>query len=63
VHWSPALPEQPPFAGIAPPIECFPAARAWAREELSLPMFPELAPAEIERVASLCAAALEQQAA
>ena len=62
-RWWPPLPEQPPFAADAPPIERFPAARAWAQEELSLPMFPELEPAEIERVASLCAAALAQEAA
>jgi dTDP-4-amino-4,6-dideoxygalactose transaminase len=62
-RWWPALPEQPPFAGDAPPIERFPAARVWAREELSLPMFAELEPAEVEQVASLCAAAPAQEAA
>jgi dTDP-4-amino-4,6-dideoxygalactose transaminase len=62
-RWWPPLPEQPPFAAGAPPIERFPNAGAWAREELSLPMFPELEPAEVERVATLCAAALAQEAA
>jgi len=61
VHYSPALPEQPPFAATAPPIESFPAAAAWAAEELSLPMFAELDAAEVERVASACAAALERE--
>jgi dTDP-4-amino-4,6-dideoxygalactose transaminase len=60
MHWSKALPEHPPFAGQAAEVECFPAARAWAREELSLPMFAELEPGEIERVAGVCGAALEQ---
>jgi dTDP-4-amino-4,6-dideoxygalactose transaminase len=31
-----------------------PAACAWAREELSLPMFAELRPGEIERVIEAC---------
>jgi dTDP-3-amino-3,4,6-trideoxy-alpha-D-glucose transaminase len=61
VHYSPALPEQPPFVRDAPPIESFPAAAAWAAEELSLPMFAELESPELERVAGACAAALEPQ--
>jgi dTDP-4-amino-4,6-dideoxygalactose transaminase len=52
VHYSPALPDQPPFADAAGGE--FPAARAWAAEELSLPMFPEMTPDEVEHAASAC---------
>ena len=31
-----------------------PVARAWAREELSLPMFPALEPDEVELVIEAC---------
>jgi dTDP-4-amino-4,6-dideoxygalactose transaminase len=49
VHYSPAVPDQPPFkpARGGP----WPEAGAWAAEELSLPMHPDLEPSEIERVA------------
>jgi len=35
-------------------------SRAWARDELSLPMFPELEVAEIDRVVSACMTWLEE---
>ena len=50
VHYAPALHHQPPFADAFRP-DAFPAAAAWAAEELSLPMFPGLELDEIERVA------------
>jgi dTDP-4-amino-4,6-dideoxygalactose transaminase len=50
VHYSPAVPDQPPFAGAADGD--FPAARAWAAEQLSLPMFAELTDAEVDAVAA-----------
>jgi dTDP-4-amino-4,6-dideoxygalactose transaminase len=54
VHYAPALHHQPPFQdGFRP--DAFPAATAWAAEELSLPMFPGLEPREIERVAEALA--------
>jgi dTDP-4-amino-4,6-dideoxygalactose transaminase len=56
VHYSPACYAQPPFAGSAPVPGSFPVADAWAAEELSLPMFPELTAAEIEAVAESCRA-------
>jgi dTDP-4-amino-4,6-dideoxygalactose transaminase len=37
-----------------------PESAAWAREELSLPMFPELEESEIERVIAACEAWLDQ---
>jgi dTDP-4-amino-4,6-dideoxygalactose transaminase len=49
VHYPLALHEQPPFASSG---AAFPIAERWAREELSLPMFPGLAAPAIERVVS-----------
>ena len=56
VHYSPALHEQPPLARFNRDLE-LPVAEAWAAEELSLPIFPELQLDEIERVTEACAAA------
>jgi dTDP-4-amino-4,6-dideoxygalactose transaminase len=55
VHYSRAAHEHPAWSGVlaAPAIE-LPVARAWAREELSLPMFAELRADEIERVVEAC---------
>jgi dTDP-4-amino-4,6-dideoxygalactose transaminase len=55
VHYSPAVPAQPPYGGDA---DAFPEARAWAREELSLPMFDALTAAEAARVSDVCAGLL-----
>jgi dTDP-3-amino-3,4,6-trideoxy-alpha-D-glucose transaminase len=61
VHYSPAVHLQPPFQAIgAPPAGSFPAAEAWAREELSLPMFPGLRTDEIERISRECQEAVIQ---
>jgi dTDP-4-amino-4,6-dideoxygalactose transaminase len=54
VHYSPALHHQPPFAALKQQAE-LPVAEAWAAGELSLPIFPELTPREIERVVAACA--------
>ena len=51
LHYSPSLPDHPALRPHVAPAEEFPAARAWAAEELSLPMFAELSPAEVDRVA------------
>jgi dTDP-4-amino-4,6-dideoxygalactose transaminase len=53
VHYSPALPAQPPFADPEGPRR-YPEASAWAAEELSLPMFEHLGDDEIERVVEAC---------
>jgi dTDP-4-amino-4,6-dideoxygalactose transaminase len=53
VHYSPAVHEQPAFSDLDLAGR-FPVAEAWAAEELSLPIFPELRADEIERVARIC---------
>jgi dTDP-3-amino-3,4,6-trideoxy-alpha-D-glucose transaminase len=54
VHYSPSLDEQPALSERLATGEHFPVARAWAAEELSLPMFETLRPDEIDYVASIC---------
>jgi dTDP-4-amino-4,6-dideoxygalactose transaminase len=54
VHYSPEVPAQPPFADGRRGHE-FPESAAWAREELSLPMFESLTPSEVARVCEVCA--------
>jgi dTDP-4-amino-4,6-dideoxygalactose transaminase len=49
VHYSTPLHLQPPLARYAP-RDALPVAESWAREQLSLPMFPELREAEVRRV-------------
>jgi dTDP-4-amino-4,6-dideoxygalactose transaminase len=53
VHYSPEVPSQPPFAEAHSSDE-FPQSAAWAREELSLPMFESLTSDEVERVCAAC---------
>ena len=50
VHYSPALPDQPPYVEARCADDAV-NARAWAAEELSLPMSPELTRDEVERAA------------
>lgn len=54
VHYHPALTGQGALAGRAQVPEPVPEAEAWAAEELSLPMFAELTPAEREHVVATC---------
>jgi dTDP-3-amino-3,4,6-trideoxy-alpha-D-glucose transaminase len=61
VHYSPALHHQPALRGIAVSGGDLTAAEAWAAQELSLPMAPELRPAEIERAAAACAAVVADE--
>ena len=51
VHYPKVVPAQQPFHDPAQPAHAFPSACAWAAEELSLPMFAELEPREVEHVA------------
>jgi dTDP-4-amino-4,6-dideoxygalactose transaminase len=59
MHYPLPLHLQPVLAGLGYSEGDFPVAEEWARTLLSLPMFPELEPEEIERVAaavrSVCA--------
>ena len=57
VHYTPAVPDQPPFAGARSADDAA-NARGWAAEELSLPMAPELTRDEVERAASAVSEAL-----
>jgi dTDP-4-amino-4,6-dideoxygalactose transaminase len=57
VHYPRALHEQPALAGLAP-TGSLPVAEAWAREELSLPMFGDLEPDELDAVATALGEAL-----
>jgi dTDP-4-amino-4,6-dideoxygalactose transaminase len=56
VHYSPSVPAHPPFGGGSG--EEFPEAAAWAREELSLPMFESLTASDVARVSAACAGLL-----
>lgn len=56
VHYPCAAHRHPAWDGVlAPPAIELPAASAWAEQELSLPMFPQLRADEIERVLAACA--------
>jgi dTDP-3-amino-3,4,6-trideoxy-alpha-D-glucose transaminase len=61
LHYTPAVHRHPALAGLratARPVE-LPESEAWAREELSLPMFAELQEVELERTIATCAAACD----
>jgi dTDP-4-amino-4,6-dideoxygalactose transaminase len=56
LHYSPALPDHPAFEHLpssSRPVELA-QAKAWAAEELSLPMFAELTEAETRRIVAAC---------
>lgn len=55
IHYPTALHQQPFLRDRAQRGADLPAATAWAAEELSLPMFPELSESEIDRVIQSCA--------
>ena len=59
VHYTPALHRQPALHGLVVESGELTQAEAWAREELSLPMAPQLRTAEIEVAARACAAEVE----
>ncbi len=56
VHYTPALHRQPALAGRVRCAESLPGAEAWAREEISLPLFPEIQESQIRRIAEIVAA-------
>lgn len=51
IHYTPAMHGHPALLDHAVRHGELPEAEAWAREELSLPMHPDLTPAEVRRVA------------
>ena len=53
LHYPIPLHLQPALAGLGYETGSFPVAEEWARTLLSLPMYPELEPEEIERIAWL----------
>jgi dTDP-4-amino-4,6-dideoxygalactose transaminase len=62
LHYTPAVHRHPALAGLlasARPVE-LPESEAWAREELSLPMFPELEQAEVDRTIAACTTACKR---
>ena len=59
VHYPVPIHRQPALSDHLGGARGFPAAEAWAAEELSLPLYPELEPSELERVATACIAALD----
>ena len=58
VHYPVSFPDQPAMAPYIASPEAFPHARAGADEVLSLPMYPELAKAQIEEVVRVFAKAM-----
>jgi dTDP-3-amino-3,4,6-trideoxy-alpha-D-glucose transaminase len=54
IHYAPPAHLQPPLRRPER-SERFPAAEAWAQEELSLPIFPSLRQEELARVVEVCA--------
>ena len=63
VHYTPALHGHPAWADWPLHHGALPVAEAWAAEELSLPMHPDLQPEEIERVADAVDAAVSARTA
>jgi dTDP-4-amino-4,6-dideoxygalactose transaminase len=63
VHYTPALHGHPAWVDWPLHHGALPVAEAWAAEELSLPMHPDLRPEEIERVADAVHAAVSARTA
>jgi dTDP-4-amino-4,6-dideoxygalactose transaminase len=59
IHYASALHQHVALRGIAVRRGPLPQAEAWAAEELSLPMAPELEPWEVDRAATACAETLD----
>jgi dTDP-4-amino-4,6-dideoxygalactose transaminase len=60
VHYSPAAHLQPPFRASSSAEDTLSCAVGWARQELSLPMFPELTEDEVRRVSEVVHSAVEE---
>ena len=59
IHYSPAVHRQPLFTAGEAPRTDLAASEAWAREELSLPMFPYMAESEVEITCAALGRAIE----
>ena len=57
LHYPRSVPEHPPFAACR--RVGFDTAQRWSREELSLPMFPELTETQVAAVQEALCDALE----
>jgi dTDP-4-amino-4,6-dideoxygalactose transaminase/DNA-binding NarL/FixJ family response regulator len=64
IHYDRALHQHPAFAELPgfPAQDRLPVAEAWAREELSLPMFPELRTDEVDYVIEACRKVMDDDA-
>ncbi len=62
VHYTPGAHQHAAWGAGVLPDGSLPGAEAWAREEVSLPMFPELRPDEVARVATAVTDAARAQA-
>ena len=58
IHYAPAVHQHPAWHGRALVHGDLPQSEAWAAEELSLPMHPDLLPSEIDRVVEAVGAAV-----
>ena len=59
IHYSPAVHRQPLFAAGEPPRTDLAVSEAWAREEISLPMFPFMTESEVEITCAALGRAIE----
>ncbi|GAA1750128.1 DegT/DnrJ/EryC1/StrS family aminotransferase [Luedemannella helvata] len=59
VHYPVPIHRQPAYAHLGVPAGALPAAEAWARECLSLPLYPELTEEQLARVTSTVTAFFE----
>lgn len=60
VHYARAVHQHPAWTGRALTHGALPVAEAWAAQELSLPMHPDLTRLEVERVAGAMSEAIQQ---
>ena len=63
IHYAPAVHGHLAWSGSSLRHGALPVAEAWATQELSLPMHPDLLPEEIERVADAVEAAVSPESA
>jgi len=62
IHYPIPVHQQPAFADLGYKVGSFPVSESVSSRILSLPMFPEITPAQIERVAAACVSAPQRPA-